>query len=202
MKGVLKNNIKALVLIEKWGLSMKKTSLILLFFASTSYADFFSVIIENMSQICLKPQIFKQAMMDKNGEQFFAVLEWKEDLVITETRSVLSNEVTKKHEPVDIHLAKLLKCQGLAIKNYLLEKKVDINKVTFGLLDYEPVFIIGADPTDLKSPQLWVQKSSFLPVKEIINGQTTIFKWTDKNFPSEIETEKDGVKLSLSLPHG
>lgn len=85
------------------------------------------------------------------------------------------------------------------IKKYLTNIDVDLKKISLGLHNHEPVLIIGADPSDNNSPQVWVSKNNFFPVKELVKNRVTTFKWTD-NIPTEIHTTMDGVKTAIILP--
>lgn len=63
--------------------------------------------------------------------------------------------------------------------NYLKNAGIDINKIGLGFIENEPVYIIGASAADPASPQLWVIKNNFYPVKEKKPGnEFTWSKWT------------------------
>jgi hypothetical protein len=105
-----------------------------------------------------------------------------------------------KNARIDLFvLSKLFNCpQGksaMCLKAYLIKAAVNTEVISLGFFDYEPVYIIGAIPTDLSSPQLWVEMASFLPVKEIEKSRVTTFeKWrsvnslSSKKFPHIITT--------------
>jgi len=65
------------------------------------------------------------------------------------------------------------------MSQFLASADVDMTKVSHGLFHYEPVFIIGADPSNDRLPQLWVEKQSFLPVRVIFKDKAITFEqWT------------------------
>lgn len=113
-----------------------------------------------------------------------------------------NNAVLGAKESVALQiLSELIECQSKTgasiekLKAYLNKAHIDLKTVSLGFFAYEPVFIIGARPNDAKSPQLWIEKASFLPVKEVSLGRVTTFeKWSvinsllGKKFPSIINT--------------
>ncbi len=108
-------------------------------------------------------------------------------------------------------LANIISCEHSAkrIKEYLASHGVDVKKSGHGLFNFEPVYIIGADESDRASPQLWILKKDFLPVKERAQGREIIFdKWAtidslvDKKLPSIISISAGGEFETISLSDG
>lgn len=64
------------------------------------------------------------------------------------------------------------------IIEYLNMIHVDIEVVGLGLFANEPVYILGASTPNSMASQLWINKNSLLPVKELSSEQEIIFeKW-------------------------
>lgn len=159
------------------------------------------LILDHMSKNCLKEQKFNGMLTEGQTQAFLKLRLDSQGLFITE-KTPLDQRPAIKNEPFDIAiLAKLLSCNSgiKEFEKYLTELGVDVKKVSLGLYEYEPVFIIGADPTDEKSAQVWVQKNNFLPVKQIGQNRTTRFKWIDKKFPALINTQENGLETNLAL---
>jgi hypothetical protein len=84
-----------------------------------------------------------------------------------------------------------------ALKKYLEDSHINTNIVSLGFFGNEPAYIIGAEPGDDKSPQLWVDKTHKFIVKEKTKNQEIIFdKWvgikTPGGFFPRLITIKDG----------
>lgn len=95
---------------------------------------------------------------------------------------------------------------ALAARAYLSKVGVDLTTVSQGLFANEPVFIIGAHPTNYYAPQIWIDKTTFLPVKEITHGRVVTFeKWTaseflpGKKFPRIVKTSVGDTVETMSV---
>lgn len=163
------------------------------------------VILAEVSKNCLKAQKLN-AIVTRGYEKSFALMKLNDlGLFITEERSIIEGKPKKPiKDKEDLYfLAKLMGCKTSSkvdeLKKYLSQIGVNLNMITYGLWMNDIVFIIGAGPTDEHAAQVWVEKNSFLPVKEVSRGRTTIFRWIDKEFPSSISTFEGDEKSSLSI---
>jgi hypothetical protein len=78
-----------------------------------------------------------------------------------------SQMVCDKNKNLPLHLMNVLDAAG-----------VNHKIVSHGIFNYEPIYIIGADSSNATSPQLWVEKKTFLPIKLVSQNETVIFeKW-------------------------
>lgn len=93
------------------------------------------------------------------------------------------------------------------LKTYLNKMGVDTNVISLGFFANEPVYIIGAQPEDTRSPQIWVEKRNWLVVKEIHGQQEIVFdkyqalaKQSTAKFPRifTIKTGKEEKKYSIA----
>jgi hypothetical protein len=73
------------------------------------------------------------------------------------------------------------------LKNYCIKNNINMNIVSLGFFGIEPVYIIGAQPTDSLSSQLWIDKSHWLIVKERGVHHEIIFdKWIALRSPEAL----------------
>jgi hypothetical protein len=114
---------------------------------------------------------------------------------------LFKNPRPTKDLSIDENILKSLKilpffCQSLKLKTHL--SGIDISKVSIGLFDYRPVFIIGARPSEPDQPQLWIDKDNFQIMFIQNEGYSYRFSYWQYspslkiNFPSQIEFKKHG----------
>jgi hypothetical protein len=168
-------------------------------------------IISQMAKHCLFTLGSLSATITKDGEISFETLEVRPTGIFLPKKSG-SRSAVKETAPLRVHfLDDLLKCHpnrdGVeSLKKAMINRGININKVSHGLYNYEPVLIMGAEPMDRISPQLWIEKRNFVPIKEI-NGRTTITfeKWTifgalsDKRFPRIITVTTNDVSQKIAV---
>jgi hypothetical protein len=91
-----------------------------------------------------------------------------------------------------------------AMSELLKKLQVDLATVSLQIFEGEPVYVLGASPTEKDKAQVWIDTATFLPVTEISAGIKMVYsKWVVKNpaglsFPSIIQ--KDLFRLSLAEP--
>lgn len=73
-----------------------------------------------------------------------------------------------------------------ALKSYLAANNIDLSVVSLGFFGNEPAYIIGAQPDDARSAQLWVEKTNWIIVKEATKNYEIIFDKYNLNFPRAI----------------
>lgn len=178
------------------------------------------LIISEMAKCCIAGDASWQGMKSNGDEKsFLSVSLRNNDLTVTAGETVVKSYGAQlpANDGSFYFVKALLGCNntGVSIENYLRIAGVNSQKISHGIFDYEPVFIIGAEPGDSSSPQLWIEKKNFVPVKEIEGGRVTTFKkWTasrglaNKKFPSLIETrindlvERVAISEKLFVSHG
>lgn len=178
------------------------------------------LIISEMAKRCIAGDASWQGMKSNGDEKSFLSLSLKNNaLTVTPGETVVKSvSVQLPVNDESFYFVKaLIGCNDTyaTIENYLRIAGVNSQKISHGIFDYEPVFIIGAEPGDVTSPQLWIEKKNFVPVKEIEGGRVTTFKkWTNtrglanKKFPSLIETrindlvERVAIAEKLFASHG
>ena len=94
----------------------------------------------------------------------------------------------------------LLKSKSLkSFKDYLGSNGVDLNVVSLGFFGNEPAYIIGAQPGDTKSAQLWIEKTSWIVAKEIGKNHEIIFENYEASFPRLITIKRETSSISYTL---
>lgn len=166
-------------------------------FAFTPPLDF---ILAEMNKRCVAGTTTFNGAITEQGKTSFATL--------TLTEGALVDANNKSRNLPLYFLSHWLGCKQneFLVKNSLATLGIDIKKVSHGLFENEPVFIVGADAKDSQSPQLWIDKNNFVPVKEIAKGRITTFeKWMvvealpGKKFPSLIITTADNGVFHLAI---
>lgn len=196
---------------------MKKMSVLVFFFAvyagaSVPSADF---IISKMEETCIKTRgVNFFGSIKKGQETTFPMFLLKDSgFFAIDTLDKKPKETDKAHEEgIDLGIVSLLiGCEGKTvltrILGYLSQNGVDKNIVSLGLTSsYEPVFIIGARSPDEKSPQVWIDKYTFLPLLERnLKGSKTFEKWTaldavaGRKFPRIITMGKGDFSQSIAI---
>lgn len=125
------------------------------------------------SMIALKKNPYRSSMMVFNDQGVFYKA---------------TNEETLNEMP-QTFLASINACRAKAvssclgiINDYLIKNAIDKEKVSLAIFDNEPAYIVGAQAGDTKSPQLWLNKDSYLPVKEQRGlCEITWKKWQSNN---------------------
>lgn len=106
-------------------------------------------------------------------------------------------------------LDQLLGCNGPSspdrLKSYLAKLEIDTTVVAHGLIDFEPVLIIGAKNSDEGTPKIFVSKD-FVPLGEVRDNLIINYeKWTSVDaldnqlFPRIITIKSPGVFKTIAL---
>lgn len=137
--------------------------------ASTPPANF---IIELMAKSCLASKTRFKGIMTQGDKYYLLSLNKGTDLTVNQPSPISTS----------LKLGILDELMNCSSKNRLLEYlrtiHVDTNIVSLGFFANEPVYIIGARALNNAAAQLWINKSSLLPVKEHSGEQEILFeKW-------------------------
>ena len=87
------------------------------------------------------------------------------DASLTVTDGVLTAET---ETTADRYKDLLLQRDRVGLKNQLVRLGVDLSVTSFGRLEMETAFVIGARYPDLSVPQVWVEQRSFRPLRLIL----------------------------------
>ncbi len=173
-------------------------------------ADF---ILAEMAKRCISAQTEFNGVLKQANEISLASLALTAGgLIIKSKTSATDSDAQPKEsgERVNLYVVQnLVGChhdQAKRIKDYLTALNVDLSKINHGLANFEPAFIIGADPTDSKAPQIWIDKQNFLPVKEIAAQYETVFEhWApvtglaDKRWLSTLRSVRNNEEIKLDM---
>jgi hypothetical protein len=200
---------------------MKKLSLMFLILTNqwaSAYAPPVDFLLGEMAKQCITGKASFVGMRERDeGVSFISARLENSAFLLSNQVDVKEGERDQKASqdnkdyPVNF-LSLLMDCKNSNLESmraYLSKLGIDLSReVAHGFFNYDPVYIIGASPSEPKAPQLWIDKRTNLPLRE--NGaehEIYFDKWTmiqglsGKKFPSIITSTKDGKveKLSLSL---
>lgn len=146
-------------------------------------ANTIDFVVTKMSERCIPREVtFTAIVAEKNLRQAHTLTLKKTGLVAK--TPVSDDKKSPPTQPTTFDLKILNELVGCDGKKIVIErlkkyfKKASINEgapLAQGLFGYQPVYIIGADQKDSTSPQVWIDKETFLPVKEIGKGYVATF---------------------------
>jgi hypothetical protein len=108
------------------------------------------------------PDRFRSEITGLNHERLHVV---NRDAALTVTDGVLTAEA---ETAADRYKDLLLHRDRVRLQNQLIRLGVDITVTSFGRLETETAFVIGARYPDLSAPQVWIDQRSFRPVRLIL----------------------------------
>lgn len=123
-------------------------------------------------------------LIEKNPLKNITPIKFSADVITgqdkeTKTLELNTAELSSGKETRELYaLNILLKSHNLtALKKYLALNNIDLSVVSLGFSGNEPAYIIGAQPGDDRSAQLWVEKTNWRIVKETTKNHEIVFKY-------------------------
>ncbi|MCG6908021.1 MAG: hypothetical protein LJE63_15570 [Desulfobacteraceae bacterium] len=108
------------------------------------------------------PDRFRSDLAGQGRQRLHVV---NRDASLTVTDGVLTAEA---ETAADRYKDLLLHRERVRLQNHLIRLGVDLSVTSFGRLEMETAFVIGARYPDFSAPQVWIEQRSFRPMRLIL----------------------------------
>lgn len=193
---------------------MKIFFALLFMLAKTLSATTHDFIVAKMSEQCIPADSAFEGIIVEGDRKYFCSLVLKIDGLLVEDQVLVNGTKTPlvpTKKKLDLKIFnQLIGCDNkkiivARIKKYLATAGINTANLSQGLFGYRPVYIIGATQTDQKAAQVWIDKETFLPVRQIGAGFVMTFDKPEsvgnmtKKFPRTIVMSSSEINYNIAL---